>query len=169
MPVVASVDYPAKRIYLSVDTLDAVLDTMDVYKEVRALRRLTDEHQKYRPIIVAGGNVEKITGITFTQPYVQLLHGCRIVPFNAVHKIKVIRDTFTDDGLAGRDCFDRSSLAVNVDVDVDVQAVEVRIVEAGGPGGGLTLAEIEASTILAKEATAKRAAEAAALAAALSA
>jgi len=166
MPLVASVDYPNKRIYLSVDTVGITLDTMDLYHEVRALRRVTEAHRNFRPMIVAGGNVEKITGQTYTQPYVQLLYGCRIVPYDAAQKLKVIRDTFTDDGAAGRDCFSRVGLVSLIDIDVDVQAVEVRIVNSSG---GATLAEIEASTILAKEATAQKAARNASLAAALSA
>lgn len=135
MPLVSSVDYVAKRIYLSVDSVGVVLDMMDVYREVRALRRVTEAHRGFRPMIVAGGNVEKLTGVTFTQPYVQLLYGCRIVPYDAAQQLKLIRDTFTDDGFAGRDVFDRTAIASNVDLDVDVPAVEVRVVGGGGGGG----------------------------------
>jgi len=134
MPVVASVDYAAKRIYLSADTVDANLDTLAVYREVRALRRTTEAHRQYKPMVVAGGNIPKITGLTYTPAYVQLLSGCRIVPFNTSHRIRLTRDTFTDDGEAGRDCFDRTSLSasVDVDIDVDVQEVEIRVVTTGG-------------------------------------
>lgn len=135
MPVVASIDYTARLIYLSIDTVDADLDTLDVYKEVRALRRTVEGDRRWKAMIVAGGNVEKIVATTFTAPYVQLLFGCRIVPYDSSHKIRLIRDTFTDDGLAGRDCFDRTPLTAGVDVDIDVQvdAVEVRLVGTGSP------------------------------------
>ena len=134
MPVVASVDYATKRIYLSADTVDADLDTLDVYREVRALRRTTEAHRQYKPMVVAGGNIEKIAGLTYTPAYVQLLYGCRIVPYNTSHSIRLTRDTFTDDGEAGRDCFDRTPLSasVAVDIDVDVQEVEIRVVTTGG-------------------------------------
>jgi hypothetical protein len=101
---------------------------------VRALRRTTEAHRKYRPMIVAGGNIPKITGLTYTPAYAQLLYGCRIVPYNSSHKIRLTRDTFTDDGLAGRDCFDRVSLSpsVDVDIDVDIQEVEIRVVTVSG-------------------------------------
>lgn len=133
MPVVASVDYPAKRIYLSAETADALVDTLDVYREVRALRRTTEAHRGFLPIIIAGGNLEKIAGQTYTQPYVQLLHGARIVPYNVSHQLTVNRDTFTDDGFAGRDCFDRTPLSASVEVDIDFQVheVETRIIAVG--------------------------------------
>jgi hypothetical protein len=130
MPVVASVDYVNKRIYLSADTVGVPLDTLDVYKEVRALRRSTEDHRRFRPMVIAGGNIAKIPGVTFTQPYVQLLFGCRIVPFDTPHSLRVIRDTFTDDGVVGAGVFDRSTLSSNIDIDYDVQAVEVRLVGA---------------------------------------
>lgn len=143
MPLVASVDYPNKRIYLSVQTADTLLDTIEVYKEVRALRRTTESHRKFKPIIVAGGNVEKIIGQTYTPSYVQLLYGCRIVPYNASHRITLIRDTFTDDGLAGRDCFDRTPLSASVEVDIDVQVDKIEIVKvATGGGASYTLQQI---------------------------
>lgn len=130
MALVASVDYPNKRIYLSADTVDANLDTVLVYREVVALRISTAGHRQYAPIIEAGGNLEKVAGVSYTLPYARLLLGCRIVPYNTSHKIRLTRDTFTDDGYAGRDCFDRTPLTagVDVDIDVDIQEVEVRIV-----------------------------------------
>jgi len=134
MPVVDHIDYtpPSPRIYLHADTVNSDVDTLDVYREIRALRRTNESHRKFDPVIVAGGNVEKIPGVSYTLPYVQLLHGCRIIPYGGVdHKIRVIRDTFTDDGLAGTGCFDRSSLSVEVDIDIDFSRVEVRIVSTG--------------------------------------
>lgn len=135
MPLVSSVDYPNKRIYLSVETMNADLDTIDVYKEVRALRRTTETHQKFKPMIIAGGNIPKIPGVSATPSYVQLLYGCRIIPYGTGdHKIKLVRDTFTDDGFAGRDCFDRSSLTNTVDIDVDFPEIEIRYLASGGSG-----------------------------------
>lgn len=145
MPLVASVDYPGRRIYLSSETADTDVDTLDVYREVRALRRTTDAHRGFPPMIEAGGNVEKIAGKTYTQPYVRLLRGCRIVPFNASHRITIVRDTFTDDGYAGADCFDRTPLASSVEVDIDfrVHEVETRIITVN-TGSGVTPEDIQA-------------------------
>ena len=137
MPVIASVDYVNKRIFLSAETVDNDLDTLDVYREVRELRVISDAHKKFKPMIIAGGNIPKITGASFTPAYVQLLHGCRIVPYNVTHSLRLIRDTFTDDGFAGRGCFDRSPLSdtVEVDIDVDFPEIEIRKVIVGGSTG----------------------------------
>lgn len=135
MALVASVDYPNKRIHLSADTVPLLsLDTIDVYQEVRALRRTTEAHRAFKPIITAGGNLAKIPGVSATPAYVQLLYGCRIVPYNVSHSIKLVRDTFSDDGVAGRDCFDRTTLSasVAVDIDVDIAEVEIRFINTGG-------------------------------------
>lgn len=134
MALVQSVDYVNKRIYLSASTMNTEIDTIDIYKEVRALRRSTEVHRNFLPMIIAGGNIEKIPNVSATPSYVQLLHGCRVIPYNASHTLKLVRDTFTDDGFAGRDCFDRSSLStgVVVDIDVDFPAIEIRKVVSSG-------------------------------------
>lgn len=140
MSTVASVDYIAKRIYLSAETVGVPLDTLDVYRDVRELRRLTEAHRKFRPMIVGGGNIQK-TATSYTQPYAVLLYGCYIVPYNAAQSLVVIRDTFADDGRAGVACFDRSTVPSEVDIDIQVAPVEVREVTTGG-GSGLTAAQV---------------------------
>ena len=135
MPVVSMVDYISKRIYLHSSTVGVDFDTMDVYKEVRALRFADTQapypHRNFKPMIIQGGNIQK-TPTTKTAKYVQLLYGCRIVPFDTNQNLRVICDTFTDDGFAGRDCFDRSSLTNIVDIDIDFPEVEIRYVYVGG-------------------------------------
>jgi hypothetical protein len=131
MSTVASVDYVNKRIYLSADTVGVPLDTLDVYRDVRALRRVTEGHRKYRMMIVTGGNIQK-TATTYTPPYVQLLYGCFIVPYDTAHSLLIIRDTFSDDGRTGTECFDRSTVNSEVDLDYSVDKVETRIVSVGG-------------------------------------
>lgn len=141
---VASVDYVTKRIYLDASTAVGDLDTLDVYREVRALRRTNEAHRKYKPMIVGGGMIQK-TATTFTAPYVQLLDGCRLVPYNASHKIRLIRDTFTDDNMSGRDCFDRGPLGLTVEVDIDVQVDKVEVRTVATSGNEYTLVEISDS------------------------
>ena len=139
MTVVASVDYPNKRVYLHADTVGVELDTLDVYREVRTLRRVTESHRKYDFMVIAGGNLEKIVGVSYTPAYIQLLYGCRLIPYDANQKLKVIRDTFTDDGFAGRDCFDRTGLSSQIDIDIDFPEIETRVISTGG--SALTLEE----------------------------
>lgn len=142
---VASVDYVTRRIFLDASTVNTDWDTLDVYREVRALRRTNEAHRKYKPIIIAGGMIQK-TATTYTAPYVQLLYGCRIVPYNASHKGRLIRDTFTDDNLSGRDCFDRTSLSPTVEVDIDVQVDKVEVRTVATSGNVYTLTEISDAT-----------------------
>lgn len=82
-------------------------------------------------MIIQGGNIQK-TPTTFTAPYVQLLYGCYLVPYDTAHNLKVVRDTFSDDGRAGTECFDRSEISSNVDIDIVVDKVEVRQVSSSG-------------------------------------
>lgn len=137
MPTVASVNYTTKRIYLSATTVGVPLDTLDVYREVRARRVSTEADRAFKMMIIGGGGIVKTPGV-FTQQYVQLLYGCRIVPYNTTQSLVITRDTFTDDGLSGVGCFDRSSVTANVDIDIQVSPVEVREVVTGGGSGGLT-------------------------------
>lgn len=134
MSTVSSVDYVNKRIYLSATTVGAPLDTLDIYRDVRELRRITEAHRNFKPIIIGGGGIQK-TATTFTQPYVQLLYGCYLVPYNTPHSLLVVRDTFADDGRSGVSCFDRSGVSSEVDIDFQINPVEVREVVTGGGGG----------------------------------
>lgn len=161
MALVASVDYTARRIYLSVNTADTDLDLMAVGKEVRALRAITPLHQKFKPMLILGGNVTKISDnignvLKATARYIQFLNGCLLVPYNGTHALRVITDCFTDDGKAGRDCFDRTPLSVGVVVDIDmaVDPVEIRYVSTGGTtaptateNATATVAQLQATTI----------------------
>lgn len=135
MPLVASVNYDTKRIFLSADTVGTSIDTMDVYKEVRALRVANEADRNYKPMIVAGGNEQK-TATTFTPKFVKLLYGCRIVPFDTSHTLVLTRETFTDDNFAGIEVFDLSSLAptTSVNILVNVPQVEIVVIETGISG-----------------------------------
>lgn len=147
MALVSSVDYAARRIYLSASSAvsGATLDTLDVYREVLALRKSTAAHRRYLPIISAAGNAPKITGLTYTAAAARLLRGCRIVPYNGSHTITLVRDTYTDDGFANADCFDLSPLSVGVEINIVVSFDKVEIREVA-TGAGPTAADIAAAT-----------------------
>ena len=68
-----------------------------------------------------GGNEEIIPNVSFTEPFVKLVAGARIVPYDTNHTLKLITTTFTEDGFEGRDCFDRTSLTSIVDIDVEIK------------------------------------------------
>jgi len=150
MALVSSVDYAARRIYLSAATAASgfELDTLDVYREVLALRKSTAAHRKYLPIISAAGNEPKITNSarnSYSPISVKLLRGCRPVPYNGSHTIRLVRDTYTDDGLADADCFDLSPLSVGVEINI-VVAYDPNEIREIATGSGPTAAQIAAAT-----------------------
>jgi hypothetical protein len=151
MALVASVDYPNRRIYLSAASAvsGTVLDTLDIYREVVALRKSTPAHRRYLPVIGAIGNEPKITGSTYTAAAAKLLRGCRIVPYNASHNITLVRDTYTDDGVAGPDVFDLSPLSVGVEINLVIafDKYEIREIATGGTSS-TDIAAIKAMTAL---------------------
>jgi hypothetical protein len=140
MPLVSSVDYVTKKIYLGIDSVGVTLDTLDIYREVRALRVSTEAHRAFLPMIIGGGNVQK-TATTYTQPYCQLLYGCEIIPYDDTQTLTIIRDTFSDDGRAGAQCFNTSGFSNIVNFVEAVDKVEVREVVTGG-GGSLTADQV---------------------------
>lgn len=135
MALVASTDYAAKRIYLTADSLLAPWLPIDVYKEVRAERRLNAAKQSFYPMIRAFGN--EPAGPSNTPRFTVLENGVRIVPFNA-SGTQAVRGALisTSEGLAGADLFDRSTLSPGVDVDIDYQPPQVEIIEVNVGGGG---------------------------------
>ena len=131
MPLVSSVDYDLKRIYLDASTVGASIDTIEIYQEVRALRVSNDGDRNYKPMIVGGGNIQK-TATTFTPSYTQLLYGCRIVPYDTSHTLTLIRDTFTDDNFSGVEVFDLAPLSPSTSVNILLNVPQVEVVLAGG-------------------------------------
>lgn len=131
MALIQSIDYLTKRIYLSIDSVGITLDTMDIYREVRTLRAINENDRKFDPMIVAGGNIQK-TASKFTQPYVQLLYGCEIIPYDSDQVLTLVRDTFSDDGREQAQCFNLTGLSSTVVIVEAVEKVEVREVTVGG-------------------------------------
>lgn len=153
MPLVATWDYPNRRIVLDASTMNTDLDTLDVYREERAARRDTESYRKYPTMTEGLGGFAKVVGVSQFPAAFRLRLGARLVPYNASHALRVIRDSFTDDGLVGRDCFDRTSLSVgvSVDIDIDFPEIEIRVVYSGG-GGGLTQQQVRDALKLAASA-----------------
>lgn len=133
MALVSSVDYPNKKIYLGILSVGISLDMMDVYREVRALRASTEGDRRYYPMIIGGGNIQK-TATTYTSPYVQLLFGCEIIPYDQTQTLTLVRDTFSDDGRAGGECFNTVGFTSFITIVEAVEKVEVREIAIGGDG-----------------------------------
>lgn len=75
MPVVASFDWPNRRIYMAA----ATWHPLDVYREMRADRRLNEYGRQFDPLVKYDGNVPKGGG-KFTPRYMTMLQGAKIVP-----------------------------------------------------------------------------------------
>lgn len=141
MAVIDYIDGPNRDIYLSAETVSADLEPMDVYKEMRALRRIDEELRKYDVFLEAKG-YEPTGGGKFTARYVVELDGTRLIPYDTSHELTVIGTIITDDGQSGINCFDRSPLSPSTVVDINYIPPQVEIIEVGT--SGLTDAESEA-------------------------
>lgn len=137
MPIIDSIDPATRRIYLHSDTVGVDLHPIDIYKEMRTLRRTDESLRKYNLFLGAAGNVSKGAG-SFTERYVVCLEGTRIVPFGVSQSLKVVGTIITDEGTSGRDCFDRLPLSEGVEVDIDYQPPQVEVIQVN-TGSGLSL------------------------------
>lgn len=133
MPLVVSVDYTNKLIFLGADSVGVDVLPIDIYTEMRERRRLNaDDDRKFFPMITAFGN-EATGPSTFTPRYANLASGVRIVPFDTPHSLLIRGNLIsTDEGINGRDLFDRSSLTSEVDIDYQPPQVEIITVNTGG-------------------------------------
>lgn len=135
MALVASVDYPTLRIFLGADSVGVDVNVIDIYTEMRARRRLNaDNDRKFFPMITAQGN--EPAGPTNTPRRAVLRTGVRIVPFDATHILSItpVPIVSIDEGLAGVDLFDRSSLNPASDVDINYAPLQVEIIQLGVSG-----------------------------------
>ncbi len=140
MSQVASVDYDSKRIYLHADTVTSGFDSIEAYKEIRALRSANTNNERfYAPLISAQGNEPKGGG-KFTINRTVLVSGAAFVPFDTSHSLTLLKETINPtDEASQAGCFDRSGLSVGVVVDIDDAAPQVELIQVGV--SGLTAAE----------------------------
>lgn len=155
MPLVASIDGPTRRIFLGPDSVGVGVHPVDVYKEVRTLRRQTETLRQFPPFIEAKGNDPKGGG-KFTERYAVLLQGTRIVPYDTTQTLAVVGTVITDDGQEGVVCFDRAPLTVTSRVDIDYRPPQVEVIQIA-VGSGVTaqdktdIANLTRDTVLGTE------------------
>lgn len=135
MPLIDYIDGPNRRIYLSLETVSLDLIPMDVYTEMRALRRTDEELRKY-DVFLSGEGKDPKGGGKFTERFVKCLLGTRIVPYDTTHTLKIISGIITDDEQEGIACFDRTALSTATIVDIDYQPPQVELVEVTTSGVG---------------------------------
>lgn len=140
MALIDHIDGENRRIYLSSETKNTSIHPIDIYKEMRTLRRENEDLRKYDVFMKAYGNVYKGSG-KYTERYVVLQNGCKIVPYNEDHFLTITGTFITDDGGEGIACFDRSLLDDDVTVDINYIPPQVEIVYINTGGSGLSQEE----------------------------
>lgn len=130
MAVIDYIDGLNRRIYLHADTANAITHPMDIYREMRILRRTNETLRKYDVFLRAYGNIKK-TDTKNTERYVMEMDGTRIIPYDITSSITINGTIITDDGQEGLDCFDKSSLVNCVDINYFPPQVEVIEVNTG--------------------------------------
>ena len=136
MTLIASIDGLNRDIYLHIDTVGATVHPIDIYKEMRTLRRTNEALRNYDIFLSAYGNVEKGGG-KFTERYVQCNLGTRIIPYDASHEITINGTIITDDGQEGIACFDRAPLTATTVVDINYVPPQVEVITLD-TGGNIT-------------------------------
>ena len=141
MVIIDHIDGPNRRIYLHADTVGNEVHPMDVYKEMRTLRRTDETLRKYDLFMSGEGNVKKKPdGSKRTERYVILLSGTLIVPYDTTHELTITGTVITDTGLEGPECFDRTPLTATSVVDINYVPPQVEVITIA-TGSGLTEAQ----------------------------
>ncbi|URC15231.1 hypothetical protein GD1_107 [Paraglaciecola Antarctic GD virus 1] len=133
MTLIDSIDGITRRIFLHADTVGASINPIDIYKEMRTLRRTDESLRKFSLFMSASGNLPKGGG-KFTERFVTLLTGTKIVPFDTDQELTVVGTIITDDGTEGIAAFDRSSLNVTTTVDINYIPPQVEIITISTTG-----------------------------------
>ena len=125
--MISHIDGVNRLIYLDASTVNASIHPVEIYKEIRALRKNDEELRKYSNFMVGAGNIPKGGG-KFTERYFTLLEGARIVPYDISHVLSITGTIITDDGKEGVYCFNRMPLTAGVQVDIQYIPPQVEIV-----------------------------------------
>lgn len=139
--MIEHIDGPNRLIYLDASTVNASIHPIDIYKAVRELRKTDEGLRTYKSFIRADGNVYKGGG-KYTERYVTLLDGTRIVPYDISHVLSITGTLITDDGAEGVYCFHRLPLTVGVQVDIQYIPPQVEIITIQA-GSGLDFTQNE--------------------------
>jgi len=134
MTIIASIDGPNRNIYLHADTVGTSVHPIDIYKEMRTLRRTNEELRKYNIFLQAKGNEDKGSGKA-TERFVICLEGTRIIPYDTSHQITIIGTIITDDGQEGIACFDRAPLTPSTIIDIAYVPPQVEVITITGGSG----------------------------------
>ncbi len=139
MVLIDYIDGPNRNIYLHSSTVNTSIHPMDIYKEMRTLRKNDESLRKYDLFLSASG-FEYKGGGKYTERLVKCLLGTRIIPYDADQELTITGVLITDDGQEGIACFDRSLLSPTTVVDINYVPPQVEVITVSG-GSGLTTEE----------------------------
>ena len=133
---VSHVDYQTRRIFLHVDTVTEGFDSIEAYREIRALRQINAFGERnFLPLISAQGN-EPTGPNTATPRRAVLAEGARYVPYDTDHTLRLLTETvIPSEGLSQQGAFERVDIDASVDIDNQAPEVEIRIIRLDGGTG----------------------------------
>jgi len=137
------IDPITRKIYLDSSTVDSTIQPIDIYREMRTLRRTNESLRQYDVFMTMRGAEKKNpSGTKRTERYLVLLNGTSIVPYQATsHTLTIDGTIISDDGLEGVECFNRSTLDVGVEVDINYVPKQVEVITIYLGGSSLTQEE----------------------------
>jgi len=127
MALIDHINPVTRRIYLSAGTMNTAWHPVDLYREVRALRRTNVSLRAYDNFMRSAGNINKGGGKA-TERYFTLLLGTRIIPWDASHTLDITGTIITDDGFEGVHVFDKSTLTAGIAVDIQYAPKQVEVI-----------------------------------------
>jgi hypothetical protein len=134
--MIERIDPVNRKIFLDSSTVDSTIQPIDIYREMRTLRRTNEELRKYDLFATMQGAKKKSPdGSRRTERYLVLLAGTLIVPYDTSHTLTVDGTIITDTGLEGTECFYRASLSQNVEVDINYVPKQVEVITVNISGG----------------------------------
>lgn len=147
MGLIASIDGPARRVYLDAsEVIGGVLSfhpTADLYPEYKALRAADESVRPFDAFLEARGNEPKNQdGTKRTPRYTRLLSGTKLVIPAGVTRLNVTGELLSDDG---SDPFDRSLVTGACFIDYTPPVAE--IIRVTTTGNEYTLAQIAESVL----------------------
>jgi len=126
------IDYidPTNRlIYLDSTTVDATIQPIDIYREMRSLRAINESLRNYDVFLtMRGGEKKNLDGSKRTERYMVLLNGTFIVPYDTSHTLTIDGTIISDSGLEGAQCFNRVNLSDDVEVDINYVPKQVEVI-----------------------------------------
>lgn len=138
--MIASIDGENRLIYLDASTVNASIQPIDIYKEMRTLRENNESLRGYDIFLKAYGNVPKGGGKS-TERYVQTINGTTIVPYDTSQTLTITGTIITDEGHEGVYCFNRAVLSPSVTVDINYVPPQVEVITVTTGGSALTTEE----------------------------